>query len=213
MENDENERLFKVIVIGDIGTGKTSIIKRYVHDKFSMNYKSTIGVDFAIKELKLDDGMIVRLQLWDIAGQERFGNMTRVYYKDAVAAFIVLDVTRITTLKAVEKWKKDVDSKLSPNIPVVLLVNKSDLLEDGENLKNTDEIDKLVKNCGFAGWFKTSAKKNTGINESGLFLVEKILINDIKIYNDKIDTQIIKITPKKRNSIENKENKKNAGCC
>ena len=70
--------LFKILVIGDLGTGKTSIIKRYVHNIFSMNYKSTIGVDFALKVIQWSLDTVIRLQLWDIAGQERFGSMTRV---------------------------------------------------------------------------------------------------------------------------------------
>ncbi|KAG0009981.1 rab32, member RAS oncoprotein, partial [Podila clonocystis] len=125
------EYLYKILVIGDLGTGKTSIIKRYVHNIFSMNYKSTIGVDFALKVIQWSPDTVVRLQLWDIAGQERFGNMTRVYYKEAVAALVVYDVTRPKTFEAVTKWKADLDSKVSlPQawgggpIPVVLLANK-----------------------------------------------------------------------------------------
>ena len=83
------EYLFKTLVIGDIGVGKTSLIKRYVHHVFGSTYKPTIGVDFALKVINWDSETIIRLQLWDIAGQERFGTMTRVYYRDAVAAFIV----------------------------------------------------------------------------------------------------------------------------
>jgi Ras-related protein Rab-32 len=106
------EYLFKVLVVGDIGTGKTSIIKRYVHSIFSNHYKATIGVDFALKMINLDNETVVRLQLWDIAGQERFGNMTRVYYKEALGALIVFDVTRVSTFEAVQKWKNDIDSKV-----------------------------------------------------------------------------------------------------
>eukprot|EP00163_Fabomonas_tropica_P016075 TRINITY_DN289_c0_g1_i2.p1 TRINITY_DN289_c0_g1~~TRINITY_DN289_c0_g1_i2.p1 ORF type:complete len:174 (+),score=40.71 TRINITY_DN289_c0_g1_i2:277-798(+) len=105
-DNDIREELYKVLVVGDIGAGKTSIIKRYVHNMFSMHYKSTIGVDFALKVIQWDPKTIVRLQLWDIAGQERFGNMTRVYYKEAVGAMVVFDITRQTTFDAVLKWKR-----------------------------------------------------------------------------------------------------------
>uniref|UniRef100_A0A673GXL9 RAB38, member RAS oncogene family n=1 Tax=Sinocyclocheilus rhinocerous TaxID=307959 RepID=A0A673GXL9_9TELE len=106
------EHLYKILVIGDLGVGKTSIIKRYVHQNFSPNYRATIGVDFALKVLNLAQET-VRLQLWDIAGQERFGNMTRVYYREAMGAFIVFDVTRPSTFEAVTRWKEDLDAKLS----------------------------------------------------------------------------------------------------
>ena len=137
--------MYKILVIGDLGAGKTSIIKRYVHRFFTQHYRATIGVDFALKVLNWDENTLIRLQLWDIAGkilptcsekkneiyisgQERYGNMTRVYYKEAVGAFIVFDVTRVNTFESVAKWKSDLDSKVqlsdgSP-IPCVLLANK-----------------------------------------------------------------------------------------
>lgn len=68
----QRERLLKILVIGDLGVGKTSIIKRYVHQVFSQHYRATIGVDFALKVLKWDQQTVVRLQLWDIAGEEEF---------------------------------------------------------------------------------------------------------------------------------------------
>ncbi|XDV18602.1 hypothetical protein PO909_024260 [Leuciscus waleckii] len=107
----QQERLLKVLVIGDLGVGKTSIIKRYVHQIFSQHYRATIGVDFALKVLNWDHRTVIRLQLWDIAGQERYGNMTRVYYREAVGALVVFDMTRASTFQAVLKWKKDLDSK------------------------------------------------------------------------------------------------------
>uniref|UniRef100_A0A671NC61 Ras-related protein Rab n=1 Tax=Sinocyclocheilus anshuiensis TaxID=1608454 RepID=A0A671NC61_9TELE len=154
------EYLFKVLVIGELGVGKTSIIKRYVHQLFSQHYRATIGVDFALKVLHWDSKTLVRLQLWDIAGQERFGNMTRVYYKEAVGAFVVFDITRGSTFEAVSKWKHDLDSKVklaSGNpIPSVLLANKCDQKKDGSN--NSTLMDNFCKEAGFLGWFETSAK-------------------------------------------------------
>ncbi|XP_041106244.1 ras-related protein Rab-32-like isoform X2 [Polyodon spathula] len=155
------EYLFKVLVIGELGVGKTSLIKRYVHQLFSQHYRATIGVDFALKVINWDSKTLVRLQLWDIAGQERFGSMTRVYYREAVGAFIVFDMTRGSTFEAVSKWKHDLDSKVKlPNgrpIPVVLLANKCDQKKDS-NGDNSSNMDQFCKESGFLGWFETSAK-------------------------------------------------------
>eukprot|EP01120_Amphizonella_sp_Union-15-10_P017212 TRINITY_DN94_c0_g1_i1.p1 TRINITY_DN94_c0_g1~~TRINITY_DN94_c0_g1_i1.p1 ORF type:complete len:220 (-),score=51.66 TRINITY_DN94_c0_g1_i1:132-791(-) len=180
-EKQHKELLYKVLVVGDIGTGKTSIIKRYVHGIFSMHYKSTIGVDFALKVINWDPNTTVRLQLWDIAGQERFGNMTRVYYKEAVGAMVVFDVTRVSTFEAVQKWKSDIDIKVAipgtdKPIPVVLLANKIDLAKDGFT-KNKEQMDKFCEEHGFCGWFETSAKDNVNIDKVSHFLVKNILEN------------------------------------
>lgn len=178
---EKREHLYKILVIGELGAGKTSIIKRYVHQFFSQHYRATIGVDFALKVLNWDAHTIIRLQLWDIAGQERFGNMTRVYYKEAVGAFIVFDVTRSATLDAVVKWKQDLDSKVqlpdgSP-IPCVLLANKCDQQKEGL-VNSPTKMDEYCKEKNFSGWFETSAKDNINIEEAARFLVNKILQND-----------------------------------
>lgn len=174
------EYLFKVLVIGELGVGKTSIIKRYVHQLFSQHYRATIGVDFALKVINWDSKTLVRLQLWDIAGQERFGNMTRVYYKEAVGAFVVFDITRGSTFEAVSKWKHDLDSKVKlangNPIPSVLLANKCDQKKESTN--NASLMDNFCKETGFLGWFETSAKDNINVDEAARFLVENILAND-----------------------------------
>ncbi|XP_033339643.1 RAS oncogene family member Rab32 isoform X1 [Megalopta genalis] len=178
---EKREHLYKILVIGELGAGKTSIIKRYVHQFFSQHYRATIGVDFALKVLNWDPHTIIRLQLWDIAGQERFGNMTRVYYKEAVGAFIVFDVTRSATLDAVVKWKQDLDSKVQlPDgsaIPCVLLANKCDQQREGL-VNSPQKMEEYCKEKNFAGWFETSAKENINIEEAARFLVSKILQND-----------------------------------
>ena len=178
-----------------------------------MHYKSTIGVDFALKVINWDPKTIVRLQLWDIAGQERFGNMTRVYYKEAVGAFVVFDITRVATFEAVVKWKNDIDVKVTlPDdrpIPVVLLANKCDVGTKEGPGKNTEEMHKFCEEHGFSGWFETSAKNNIGIDEAAKFLVQKIL--DAEITRGPVDDDIV-------NPGENQPNKPQAqtgggGCC
>ncbi|XP_047110298.1 fibrous sheath CABYR-binding protein-like [Schistocerca piceifrons] len=184
---EKREHLYKILVIGELGTGKTSIIKRYVHQFFSQHYRATIGVDFALKVLNWDSNTIIRLQMWDIAGQERFGNMTRVYYKEAVGAFIVFDVTRVATFDAVMKWKQDLDSKVtlqdgSP-IPCVLLANKCDQPKEGL-VNNPAKMEEYCKEKGFTAWYETSAKENINIDEAARTLVKKILQNDQLIHQN-----------------------------
>eukprot|EP01129_Flabellula_baltica_P013482 TRINITY_DN6263_c0_g1_i1.p2 TRINITY_DN6263_c0_g1~~TRINITY_DN6263_c0_g1_i1.p2 ORF type:complete len:205 (+),score=45.63 TRINITY_DN6263_c0_g1_i1:619-1233(+) len=174
MNRPRREILYKVLVVGDIGVGKTSVIRRYVNGGFSNQYKTTIGVDFAMKTIQLDD-MIVRLQLWDIAGQERFGSMTRVYYKEAVAALIVFDLSRFSTLDSVRSWKEDIDSKVrlnnEENIPVILVGNKSDI---SPHLSKVSEIEEACEECGFLRWFPTSAKEGNGIEEMMNYLISVV---------------------------------------
>ncbi|XP_044040462.1 ras-related protein Rab-38 isoform X1 [Siniperca chuatsi] len=157
----QHERLLKVLVIGDLGVGKTSIIKRYVHQVFSQHYRATIGVDFALKVLNWDHKTVVRLQLWDIAGQERYGNMTRVYYREAVGALVVFDMTRLSTFQAVLKWKGDLDSKVALSngrtVPAVLLANKCDQRRQGLCPK-LPKLENFTREYGFVGWYETSAK-------------------------------------------------------
>ncbi|XP_040924965.1 ras-related protein Rab-32 isoform X5 [Betta splendens] len=174
----QQERLLKVLVIGDLGVGKTSIIKRYVHQVFSQHYRATIGVDFALKVLNWDHKTVVRLQLWDIAGQERYGNMTRVYYREAVGALVVFDMTRLSTFQAVLKWKGDLDSKVALGngtpVPAVLLANKCDQRRHGLCPK-LPKLESFCNDYGFVGWYETSAKDDTNIDAAVTRLVETVM--------------------------------------
>ncbi|XP_031572186.1 ras-related protein Rab-38-like [Actinia tenebrosa] len=170
------EHLYKVLVIGEYGVGKTSIIRRYTEGYFSPNYKLTIGVDFALKVIHWDPKTKINLQLWDVAGHERFGHMTRVYYKYAIAAVIVFDVSRPATFEAVFKWYKDISEKVmltneSP-IPIILLANKCDLEEFPVD---HEKLNLFCQENRFAGWFPTSAKEDKNIDEAMRFLVQSIL--------------------------------------
>ncbi|CAG5116726.1 unnamed protein product, partial [Candidula unifasciata] len=209
---EKKEHLYKILVIGELGTGKTSIIKRYVHQFFSQHYRATIGVDFALKVINWDADTLIRLQLWDIAGQERFGNMTRVYYKEAVGAFVVFDVTRASTFEAVTKWKADLDNKVqladgSP-VPCVLLANKCDQTKEGL-VNNASQMDEFCKEKGFIGWYETSAKENINIDEAARFLVTKILEKDKanKLGEDEKDDEKIRVNANERSNTSRKS------CC
>lgn len=157
----------KIMIVGDSQTGKSSFVKRLVHNLFSPNYTSTIGVDFALKTQKVGND-IFSLELWDVDGQERFGNMTRVYYKGASGAFVIVDARREATLAGAKKWKDDLDAKINwENMygqgisPVILLINKTDLVsEQGAE----DFYEKFCQDNGFQGWLPISVKNNIGVD-------------------------------------------------
>lgn len=171
--------VIKIVVVGDAGTGKTSIIKRYVSNFFSEDHKATVGVDFAVKHVNVN-GKEVRLQLWDIAGQERFGSSaSKVYYKEALGALLVYDISRPQTFDTVAKWKTEIDSMVRlPDgegaIPVVLIGNKCDV-EMGDGQVDQSHLNRFCEEHEFLSWFDTSAYSGEGIEEAIRCLVEKVL--------------------------------------
>jgi small GTP-binding protein len=132
------DKVLKILVIGNPKCGKSSIISRYVHQSFDSIYKTTVGADFIRKDISItlhSTPLRVRIQLWDIAGQDRFQKLTRAYFNNAKGVAIVCDVSRDGTVEAVAQWKKEVDGCIqsidpTASIPVVLFANKADLLED-----------------------------------------------------------------------------------
>ncbi|GIX88697.1 ras-related protein Rab-32 [Caerostris extrusa] len=204
------ELMFKLLVVGDYGVGKTAIIRRYTEGTFTQNYKITIGVDFALKSLQWDENTLVTLQLWDIAGHERFGYMTATYYRHSQAAIIVFDLVRLATLDSVMKWHSDIKEKVvSSNgrpIPVILLANKCDI--QGNTIP-CEYLTNFCKKNNISAWFFTSAKENINIEdfiqenkiserEAVRYLVDKIISNqgESPYESTEIPNDSIRLTPK-----------------
>lgn len=171
------EYLFKVLVIGDSGSGKTSLVRRYTQNTFTNYYKATLGVDFFLKTIEWDENTIVRLQFWDIAGQDRFSSMTRVFFREAVACIITYEVELPSSFESSESWKEDLDAKVRlPNgdrIPTVLLGNKKD--RDVTCEPFVKDADAFCTSRGYVGWFEVSAKDDINVMESMRCLVTHIL--------------------------------------
>ncbi|CAL5212818.1 unnamed protein product [Lathyrus oleraceus] len=124
--DDDYDYLFKVVLIGDSGVGKSNLLSRFTKNEFSLESKSTIGVEFATRSIHVDD-KIVKAQIWDTAGQERYRAITSAYYRGAVGALLVYDVTRHVTFENVERWLKELRDHTDANIVIMLVGNKADL--------------------------------------------------------------------------------------
>lgn len=181
-DNSASKETFKLVVVGRFYTGKTSFIRQYVHHLYSEHYKASLGVDFAHKEIKWSDDCTIDVQLWDISGQQKFTEMTRIYYQNSVGAIVVFDLTDNDSLNQTKKWKRDVDEKVRLSdgqpIPCLLVGNKSDLKT---KIHHTDEeLQHFSRRNGFIGYFSVSAKTKENIEESVDFIVKYIKNNNIK---------------------------------
>ncbi|UZJ51492.1 hypothetical protein CBS101457_000812 [Exobasidium rhododendri] len=118
--------LFKVVLIGDSGAGKSNLLSRFTRNEFSLDSKSTIGVEFATRSIAVD-GKTVKAQIWDTAGQERYRAITSAYYRGAVGALLVYDIAKHPTYVNVSRWLKELRDHADSNIVIMLVGNKSDL--------------------------------------------------------------------------------------
>lgn len=126
MANDEYDYLFKVVLIGDSGVGKSNLLSRFTRNEFNLESKSTIGVEFATRSIQYE-GKTIKAQIWDTAGQERYRAITSAYYRGAVGALLVYDIAKHQTYENVERWLKELRDHASRDIVIMLVGNKSDL--------------------------------------------------------------------------------------
>ena len=129
MKTMEYDRLFKIVIIGNSGVGKSCLLLRFSDNTFREEELTTIGVDFKIKTLQIDNTLI-KLQIWDTAGQERFSTITSSYYRGAHGIIVVYDVTNTNSFQQVHSWIKNVDDFAPKNCQKLLVANKIDLIEE-----------------------------------------------------------------------------------
>ena len=205
-EEEETEKkydyIFKLILIGSSGVGKSSILKRYVHKIFISEYTCTIGVDFLMKSINISDKSI-KLQLWDTAGTERFKSITTGYYRGANAAFVVFDLTSKSSFDSVGEWIENYYKYSNPDSEkyVVLIGNKSDLKEKRQITE--EEIFDFAKNNKIK-YFETSAKNGENIEECFNFIAEKLMkdLEEKGIHNNVENLEAINDERLKENKID-----------
>lgn len=154
--------LFKLLLIGDSGVGKSSLLHRFADDIYTDSYISTIGVDFKIKTMSVGDKM-VKLQIWDTAGQERFRTITSSYYRGAQGIIVVYDITDVDSFNNVKQWLSEIDRYASENVDKLLVGNKSDLEPARQVTKAMAEefAESLQVKC-----IETSAKESSNVDDA-----------------------------------------------
>ena len=155
--------LLKYVIIGDSGVGKSNILLRYINNKFSEDFKTTVGVEFGAKNLEVN-GRIYRIQIWDTAGQENFRSIARAYYKNSICACVVYDITNRKSFDSVQSWIDDCTKQTPKSVLLLLIGNKNDL-NDKREVQYEEGLEfARKKNMIF---LETSAK--TGDNISNIF--------------------------------------------
>ncbi|XP_071686671.1 ras-related protein RABA6a-like [Rutidosis leptorrhynchoides] len=167
---EDCDYLFKTVLIGDSAVGKSNLLSRFAKDEFHLDSKPTIGVEFAYRNIKIRD-KIVKAQIWDTAGQERFRAITSSYYRGALGALLVYDVTRRVTFENLRKWLHELREYGNRDMVIVLVGNKSDLvdsrevkIEDGQSLAQLEDL------C----FMETSAKDNLNVEDAFLQMITKV---------------------------------------
>lgn len=192
------DHLFKLLIIGDSGVGKSSLLIRFSDDTFSGSYITTIGVDFKIRTVVIN-GQRVKLQIWDTAGQERFRTITSTYYRGTHGVIIVYDVTNGESFANVRRWLQEIEHNCDV-VNKVLVGNKDD--DPAHKVVITEDAQRFARQMDIQ-LFETSAKENKNVEAMFLAITQQVLKHklDQNPQNDpRKETVILKRSPKKNKS-------------
>ncbi|XP_061139645.1 ras-related protein Rab-8B-like [Syngnathus typhle] len=193
--------LFKLLLIGDSGVGKTCLLFRFSEDSFNTTFISTIGIDFKIRTIELD-GKRVKLQIWDTAGQERFRTITTAYYKGAMGIMLVYDISNEKSFENIKNWIRNIEEHASSDVEKMVLGNKCDMSDRRQVSKDRGE--KLAIDYGVK-FLETSAKTSLNVEEAFYTMGRDILHNLSSKTTDSVaggSGKAIKITEKKSKRIK-----------
>eukprot|EP00924_Labyrinthula_sp_SR-Ha-C_P003561 maker-scaffold_53-snap-gene-1.0-mRNA-1 protein AED:0.02 eAED:0.02 QI:71/1/1/1/1/1/2/58/229 len=183
------DHLFKLVLIGDSGVGKSSLLLRFADSTFTQNYISTIGVDFRFRSVKLktkEKTLNIKLQIWDTAGQERFRTITSAYYRSADAIVLCFDLTEKESLEHVTQWLSEVQKYAGNDVVILIVGNKLDLFKEVEdpekrsNFCSKEEINKFFLAYKDLDFLRTSAKSGENVEEAFTKIATKLVLKKEK---------------------------------
>ena len=193
----ETDLVYKILLLGDSEVGKSCFLMRYADNVFVENYITTIGLDYKLKYVQLDSGQVIKVQLWDTAGQDRYRTIAKNYYKGSHGILLLYDVTKSSSFENIREWIKDIREEVYEKAIIFLIGNKIDK-KDQIKIK-TEEGEKLAEEFNIP-FFEASAKSGENVDEIFKALYKKIS----EVYVD------IQQEGGRKLSIKNKKNKK---CC
>eukprot|EP00743_Colponemidia_sp_Colp-15_P000747 GILK01000826.1.p1 GENE.GILK01000826.1~~GILK01000826.1.p1 ORF type:complete len:205 (+),score=29.79 GILK01000826.1:166-780(+) len=196
--------LFKLVLIGDSGVGKSCLLLRFADDAFTESYISTIGVDFRFRTIPIEKKTI-KLQIWDTAGQERFRTITSAYYRGADGIIMVYDVTNKESFDHVEEWLSEVNRYASENTSKLLVGNKCDMAT--EKAVDTDTAKRFADNLGIP-FLETSAKNATNVDLAFLTMAKELMKSRDAQGNKPQPDKRLKLNPTRKPSQQPA-----GGCC
>ncbi|CAG0890099.1 unnamed protein product [Darwinula stevensoni] len=197
---------FKVVLLGEGCVGKTSVVLRYIEDKFNDKHISTIQASFLTKKLNIS-GKRINLAIWDTAGQERFHALGPIYYRDSHGAILVYDITDEDSFQKVKNWVKELRKMLGTRVCVCIAGNKADLERD--RVVSREEASRYAESVG-AKHYDTSAKQNHGIEEMFLDLSQRMV--EVAEQNEQGQAQL-RPSGSTVQVIDDSEKPEKTGCC
>ena len=196
------DHLFKLLIIGDSGVGKSSLLLRFADNTFSGSYITTIGVDFKLRTIEID-GEKVKLQIWDTAGQERFRTITSTYYRGTHGVIVVYDVQRAESFVNVKRWLQEIEQNCD-SVNRILVGNKDD--EPEKKVVETEDAETFAEQINIS-LFETSAKENKNVEEMFVAITRQVLQKKKTSLLEKQDADRVNLHTKKTKS------KKKGDCC
>ena len=175
---EKKEVLYKILLLGDSSVGKTCFLMRYTDNTFQEIHMSTIGLDYKLKNVQLDDGKLVKIQIWDTAGQDRFRSITKNYYKGAHGIILIYDITNKKSFENVRTWINQIKEEVSEKVSIILVGNKID--DEEHRVVATEDGEKIAKELGLM-FFECSAKSGVNIDSTFNELVKKTVENYSKV--------------------------------
>ena len=195
--SSEAEYVFKVLLLGDSEVGKSCFLMRYSDNVFVENYITTIGLDYKLKTVKLDNGKTIKVQLWDTAGQDKYRTIAKNYYKGSHGILLLYDITKLSSFDNIREWIRDIKEEVDENAIIFLIGNKIDLSD--KRIISKEKGDELAEEYKIP-FFEASAKSGENVDEIFKALYKKINESYANI-------------EKQKGSKINKKQKNNGKCC